>query len=336
MVYIYNLTILRLLSTMNFMKASLRNVPRHTVRLVAQRTGLTPHVLRAWERRYAVVHPHRSAGGHRLYSDLDLERLGLLQGLAAGGHSIGQLAKLPLEELVRLADEQRMSRGPTAAPVLPGAADAYRADVLQAVTDLDTPRLQSLLDQSLLSLGVPAFVDGLAAPVLQEIGERWSRGQLSVAHEHLATAAVRRVLGWALRTFEVSTVAPGIVVATPPRQVHELGALLVAVTAAAEGWGVSYLGADLPVADILSAARQTRARVVALSVLHPTNDPSLLHDVAGLRQALAPDVVLVVGGGAINVYGDQLAAAGARIIPDLAGLRTLLASLHSSGPAGTR
>src|SRR3954468_20227311 len=76
--------------------------PRYPVRLVASRTGLSPHVLRAWERRYGVVNPTRSEGGQRLYSDLDIERLLRLRRLAERGHSIGRIGTLGVSELVEL------------------------------------------------------------------------------------------------------------------------------------------------------------------------------------------------------------------------------------------
>ena len=79
--------------------------PRYPVRLVAVRTGLTPHVLRAWERRYGVVSPARTDGGQRLYSDLDIERLRLLRRLTDRGHAIRRIALLPIAELARLDEE---------------------------------------------------------------------------------------------------------------------------------------------------------------------------------------------------------------------------------------
>jgi DNA-binding transcriptional MerR regulator len=92
--------------------------PRYPVRLVARRTGLTPHVLRAWERRYGVVVPARSEGGQRLYSDADIRRLELLRRLTDAGHSIARLARLPAEELALLVE---------ATPMEPRSADADAA-----------------------------------------------------------------------------------------------------------------------------------------------------------------------------------------------------------------
>src|SRR5688500_189796 len=214
--------------------------PRHPVRLVAARTGLTPHVLRAWERRYRVVEPARSEGGQRLYSDLDIARLRLLHRLTELGHGIGRLAALPLAELERLAREAAPAEAP---PLIPDSAPDFREAVLRAVRRLDAGDLHSVLERAVVTIGVPAFLDTVAGPSLQDIGRGWREGSLTVAHEHLATAVFRRVLGWIMATYEVHAAAPRIVVATPPRQLHELGAMLVAAAAAAEGWGVTYLGA---------------------------------------------------------------------------------------------
>src|SRR5215218_6409458 len=73
--------------------------PRHPIGVVAERTGLTPDVLRVWERRYSVVEPSRSAGGQRVYSDADIERLSLLHRATRGGHNISQVATLSQEKL---------------------------------------------------------------------------------------------------------------------------------------------------------------------------------------------------------------------------------------------
>jgi MerR family transcriptional regulator, light-induced transcriptional regulator len=310
--------------------------PRHPVRLVAQRTGLTPHVLRAWERRYGAVSPSRSDGGQRLYSDLDIERLRTLHRLSEAGHSVAPLARLSLEELERLAQADaaaaepppdRGRPGPDQPPSPPGE---LVVEALAATTALDAARLQAALERAAIGLGVPAFLDQVAGPLLRGIGQGWRDGRFGIAHEHFASAVVRRVLGWILRTFEVSGAAPRLVVATPSGHLHELGAMLVAAAAAAEGWGVTYLGADLPAADVLAAARQARARLVALSALHPTDDGALAGYAGELRRALPADVRLVIGGPAAMAQRKALAAAGAEIMDDLADFRGLLRALGST------
>jgi DNA-binding transcriptional MerR regulator/methylmalonyl-CoA mutase cobalamin-binding subunit len=303
--------------------------PRYPVRLAAQKSGVTPHVLRAWERRYQVVAPIRSKGGQRLYSELDVERLRLLRRLTGHGHSIGHLAKLPLGELEGIAAEVDIPQQ-TAGAVTPRSDQAaeFRSAAFHAAQCLAAGELQAVLERAAASLGVPAFLDQVAGPSIREIGHGWKNGVVTVGQEHLATAVFRRVLGWIIDTFQVRDPAARLLVATPPRQVHELGALMAAAAAATAGWDVIYLGADLPVAEILSAAKQVKASAVALSVVLPTDDPGLIEDLAQLRQGLGPEVELFLGGAAVAQQPEPFGAVGAQIVDSLAEFRTALQRLR--------
>ena len=307
-----------------------QSAPRHPVRLVAARTGLSPHVLRAWERRYHVVTPGRSEGGQRLYSDLDIARLRLLRRLTELGHGIGGLARLPVEELEELAREAAPVRPEPGGPPSPGE---LREAALAAVRRLDAGELHAVLERAAVTVGVSTFLDTVAGPALQAIGEGWRAGTLTVAHEHLASAVFRRVLGWIVGMHEVNASAPRLVVATPPRQRHELGALLAAAAAAAEGWGVTYLGADLPVRDILAAARQVGARAVALSLVYPDEDPLLAGELEELRRELPPGTAVLVGGSAVLLNRPALERVGARVVATLADLRLVLRELAAAPEA---
>lgn len=301
---------------------------RYPVRLVAVRTGLTPHVLRAWERRYGVVAPVRSEGGQRLYSQLDIERLRLLHHLTERGHAIGRIASLPLEALVRLDEEITAASPPAPAP--PPQLEGVRefADAaLQATRRLDASGLQTVLERAAVTLRVPDFLDGVVATTLEDIGRGWSEQSVTVAQEHLATTVFRRVLGWLLGVYEVRGSAPRLVVATPPGQEHELGALMVAVSAAAEGWGVVYLGPDLPVAELVAAARQTGARAVGVSLVYLAQGQKVLPALRAIRAGLPDDVPLLLGGAAASSIRREAEAAGLVVLESLPELRALLRRL---------
>ncbi|MBA3893925.1 MAG: MerR family transcriptional regulator [Gemmatimonadales bacterium] len=309
--------------------------PRYPVRLVSLRTGLSPHVLRAWERRYGVVQPTRTEGGQRLYSELDIERLLRLRRLTDRGHAIRRIASLPLDELDRL-DEEIAGEGRMVRPHLAGdEADQMRAAsvgdsiaaAMQATRRLDAVELQAVLERAAVTLGVPVFLDEVVAPTLVRIGHGWAERSVSVAQEHMATAVFRRVLGWLFRVYEVRGTAPRLVVATPPSQVHELGALMVAASAAAEGWGVTYLGPDLPVADLVSAVRQTDAQAVAISAVHVPKGGDLLGALREMRAGLPTRVPLLVGGAATPEIRSQAEAAGALVLASLPDFRALLRRL---------
>jgi DNA-binding transcriptional MerR regulator/methylmalonyl-CoA mutase cobalamin-binding subunit len=310
--------------------------PRYPVRLVALRTGLSPHVLRAWERRYGVVTPTRSEGGQRLYSELDIARLSRLRRLSGRGHAIGQLASLSLEQLTRLDEEAAAAAGPdlspARAPLAEGAGGPQSDEsvreltlaALRAIRELAPRELDALLQRAVVTLGVPGFLERVAVPLLRAIGHGWSVRSVSVAQEHMATAVIRRQLGWLLGVYQGGLDAPRIVVATPPGELHELGALMVAVSAAAEGWSVTYLGPDLPVADLLAAVRQTGARAVGLSLVHQGDASKLATVLREIREGLPPDVGLLVGGAGAGDLRAEAEAIGAEVLDSLPQARAAL------------
>lgn len=302
------------------------HLPRHPMRVVIQRTGLSADVLRAWERRYGVVAPHRSEGGQRLYSDDDVERLTLLGRATAGGRNIGQIARLNAAELEALITEDQTRRAEmagTPATRLMQASWFIEAS-LRAVEHLEGIELDALLRRAAMQLSGAVAIDDVIVPLLREVGDRWHDGRITPAHEHLASASIRRTLSWMADSAAVSPGAPTVLVTTPATERHELGAKIVATTAATEGWRVVYLGADLPAETIAAAADQSRASLVALSLIFPTGDRRLLEEVLRLRALVPETITMVAGGTAAMEHAAELEAGRVRVMPDLPQLRILL------------
>jgi MerR HTH family regulatory protein/B12 binding domain len=137
-------------------------------------------------------------------------------------------------------------------------------------SDSDVERLQLLRRATLtVVLSQPFFIEQVIVPLMHRIGDLWHEGVLRVAHEHLASAVVRTSLGSPSRGYGAGPSAPNLVVATPTGQMHELGAMIVATTAASDGWCVTYLGPSLPAEEIAGAVHQRRACAVALSIIYP-------------------------------------------------------------------
>ena len=305
--------------------------PRHPVRLVSERTGLTPHVLRVWERRYRAVEPARSPGGQRLYSDADIERLRLLNLATQAGRNIGQIAMLPneqLQDLIRADQQPPRALTPATTP----ETEPLLAEALEQTERLEGTGLEATLRRAITSLGVHRGIDLVVSPMLAEIGERWHSADLTPAHEHLAAASVQRVLSGLLGDFAAGPAdRPHLLVATPSRQRHELGAMMVAVTAAVLGWRLTYLGTDLPVSDILHAARASRAEAVALSLIHPGDDMMLARELVELERGLPATCHLFLGGAAAAAYTSVLNPRRVEALPDLASLRLRLQELKARG-----
>ncbi len=270
----------------------------HPIRVVSRRTGLTPDVLRAWERRYGAVRPSRSSG-RRLYNDADVQRLRLLRRAARAGRRIGQISTLSTPALKKLVseDERAMESEPKPAPTrLEGSKKsgpdeahdlgAVLDECIGAVNDLDAAGLEAALARAMVAFGRIAAAERVALPLMEEIGSMWQEGKLRVAHEHLASAVVRSFLGDPGNGRNPGAGGAALVVATPAGQRHELGALASVTTAASGGWQVTYLGPDLPADEIAAAARMKNASAVALSIVYPADDPHLHQELRKLRRLL--------------------------------------------------
>jgi DNA-binding transcriptional MerR regulator/methanogenic corrinoid protein MtbC1 len=306
------------------------------MRVVTRRTGLSADLLRAWERRYEVVKPSRSEGGRRLYSDADIERLRLLYRATLAGRSIGQVAELSTEALSGLvrqdakadAEAEPAGQGAQGSELMPSPpATGYLADCIRSAERLDAPGLDATLRRAAVALPAAVLLDGVVVPLLERLGTGWREGTLRPAHGHLASAVLRRLLERMIESASSPLATASLVVATPVGQVHEFGALVVAATAAAEGWRVTYLGTDLPAEDIAEAAARTRARAVALSVVFPAGDAALEDELRHLRAALPKDVTLVVGGAAAPAYSGVLDEIGAARLNDLEAFQAQLRTL---------
>jgi DNA-binding transcriptional MerR regulator/methylmalonyl-CoA mutase cobalamin-binding subunit len=276
--------------------------PRHPIRVVAHRTGLTPSALRAWERRYGAVVPRRSGGGQRLYSDADVRRLSLLRRVTEAGRSISQVAELREPELLALVEADEVARSGREAERAPGAGGSLGGVIdrcLDAVRTLDAVALESELRWVMTTHGAESFTDLVVVPVLTRIGEGWSRGELSPAHEHLASEVIHRVAGQLLSAADRPTLGRGrAVIATLPGESHDLGALLAAVTAKVSGWSVTFLGANLPGTVIAEAARSVGADLIGLSLVNPNGNEALLEAELSELLARADSATQVVLGGA--------------------------------------
>lgn len=302
--------------------------PHHSIGVVERRTGLPAHTIRAWERRYGAVEPERSEGGHRLYSEAEIRRLSLLAELTAAGHRIGQIASLDtgrLRELARPEGDAEPSGADGAVRSRPGAASV--GELLEAVRTYDGDRLEEAFRRAALTMSAHGLIEEVVAPLMVRIGDAWERGEISPAQEHLASGVVMRTLGWLLENCEPTGEAPRAVVATPAGQVHNLGALLAASTAAASGWRVTYLGGDLPADEIARTVREVGARAVAISVVHPETS-ELAEQLERLRSGTSDGTALLVGGRAAEARAPAVEAAGGRLLRDYAELRRTLEELR--------
>jgi MerR family transcriptional regulator, light-induced transcriptional regulator len=314
----------------------MHRVGDHPIGVAAERTGLTPEVLRVWERRYRAVEPIRTEGGQRLYSDADLERLRLLSLATSAGRSISRVAGLPVAELAQLVrddEDARRRRGAQEAthqspggPVLGEIAEAEAR-----ARALDGMGLERVLRRSAALHGVPSFLEMVATPLVLQVGQEADAGQLVPGAERLVTVTVRRVLEGIMPALVVASDAPNLLVATPAGDRHEIEAVIAAAVAATEGWRVTYLGPGVPATDIAAAAASTSARAVSVTVPRVDGGDHLLREVRALRGRLPARVPLLVSGAGAHALPAELRGPGVHIIDNLRDLALGLRLARSVG-----
>jgi DNA-binding transcriptional MerR regulator len=246
---------------------------------LSKRTGVSAESLRAWERRYGLLRPTRSAGGLRLYSLDDLERVRMMRAHLAAGLAAAEAARLataPDEE-----DARSAGTDPT----------RLRAALAAAVDRFDEAAAQALLDRAVAALSVDALLLELVLPYLHELGARWERGEVSIAQEHFASGLLRgRLLGLA-RGWGLG-VGPTALLACLPGEFHDLGLIAFGLALRARGWRIVFLGADTPSETIDTAAREIDPALVVLSAVNPER---LKPVIAQLRPLAARHTLALAG-----------------------------------------
>jgi MerR family transcriptional regulator, light-induced transcriptional regulator len=302
---------------------------RYQIGAVARVTGLSTHTLRVWERRYGVVTPARTPGGSRVYSDADVNKLRLLKRLTGEGHSIGRIAHLSINELRDMIGDERPGRGAgEAAMPAPGAemahdvAEVTRHRFREALDALDLTAAERLLLYAAGFLDPRALLLDVVVPIMDEIGRRWQSGELRIAHEHAASALLRNLLGALMRTQSPQMGAATAVATTLSGELHEFGALMAALMAAAQGWKVVYLGPNLPAGEILHVLEQSDAAVLLISIVDDRNHDAE-RELGQLMRGLPADVALIVGGRGAHRYA-HLLGERATVTGDLIALERLL------------
>jgi DNA-binding transcriptional MerR regulator/methylmalonyl-CoA mutase cobalamin-binding subunit len=309
---------------------------KYGIGTVVRLTGLSPDVIRAWERRYRIITPQRSQTERRLYTGQDVERLTLLKRVTEAGHRIGHVAGLGLETLHELvqADRQSVTTTPppshqkTVSPVVDAVAVRYLAACTEAVRETAPLTLEATLQRAALDLSVPVLLDQVLTPLLRNVGDDWQEGRIRVGQEHIASAQIRLFLGNLLAAYNTNPSGPVFLAATLAGHLHELGALMVSITAATDGWNVIYVGGNLPALEIAALASRLNARMVGISVVYPADDPRFSTELGLLKRHLPGEVPLVVGGSAAPAYRRIIEQAGGVCVDSLAEFRTRLDSLR--------
>jgi DNA-binding transcriptional MerR regulator len=218
---------------------------------LARRVGLTPDVLRAWERRYDILQPERSPGGFRLYSDGDVDRVTSMQRHLAAGLAPAQAAERAQAELRGSAD------APIGDPI---------TELRVALEGFDEGAAHRALDHIMDRFSVESLISNIVFPYLRDVGDRWQNGEITVAQEHFASRVLRSRLVGRARGWDDGS-GPRVVLACAPGELHDLPLVCLGLALREQGWRITLLGADTPVDTMIATAATLHQDMTVLAVM---------------------------------------------------------------------
>ncbi|MCL4393552.1 MAG: cobalamin B12-binding domain-containing protein, partial [Chloroflexi bacterium] len=225
---------------------------------VAERTGVSVHLLRAWERRYGVPSPQRSAATrYRVYDEKDIEDVMWMKRQVEAGVAPALAGQRFREQ--RLKTRPAPSGGST-------QLSSYRSALERALLDGDESSARRTLDEAFGLFALDEVANEIIQPAMVEIGEGWVRNEVTVWHEHFATNVIKHKLAAIMSWHAAVLSGPSIMCACAAGEEHELGLVLFALAARRRGWQVSYLGQATPLSNVGDVAALARGAWFAVSI----------------------------------------------------------------------
>jgi len=280
--------------------AELPDLPKLTIKTVCAQTGIQAVTLRAWERRYKLVAPQRTAGNYRLYSERDVAVLRWLKFQVDQGTPI-RLAAAELSA-ARQKDEwpEHLPAAPRASTAAARPPEQYAQKLFAALMAMDEQQAGTILNKALELFGLEAICLQIIQPCLVEVGEAWYRGEIRIANEHFASQFLRGRLLTLFQAHPQRRAGPRIVMGCAPSETHDIGSLMLALFLRRDGYRVEYLGADIHIDDLLEFTRSERPALILLSA-NAEGSARELRQVQKRLASLRPRPKFGFGGRAFNL-----------------------------------
>ena len=257
----------------------------YPIRTISELTGVPTTTLRAWERRYGLLKPERTAKGHRLYGTEDIELVKEIVKLLKNNHTIS--------EAIRIIKNPELS--PMSGNVGDGHWAGYQERMLKSIEGFNEQNLDKTYNEALSIYPIDMVTEHVIIPVLTTLGEQWQNREAGIAEEHFFSAFLRNKLGARLHHEAQRSRGSKILVSCLPGEYHELGILLFCIAAIGHGYQILYLGTDMPPAQLPVVVR--RADVAAILISGTRADMWDKELEAGLSRIFRSiDVPLMFGG----------------------------------------
>lgn len=291
--------------------AEFANDPVYNMKAVEQQSGISAATLRAWERRYGLIEPKRTASGYRLYSDQDIALLRWVRDRMAEGLTVSRV--VAMLEVVRASGETLWIEEHAQTAVVhdtPMPPSNLVQPLYEALIELDDERADEVMERAFAMYTMATVYVDLIAPTLVEVGDAWHRGEIFISTEHFATTYLRGRLLGLLQAYPHRPDMPMIFVGCAPHERHEVGALIFAVMLRQQGFNVIYLGQDVPIEDVIAAALGEHPAMLCMSATSTQTALSLKTVQQRLDQANGSAPLFGYGGRAFDYDAELRAQVG--------------------------
>jgi len=277
----------------------------YTIAQAARLTGVSAATLRAWDRRYGLAAPQRTAAGYRIYDQRAIAAVLTMRSLIDAGWAPAQAARAVRDDAVPAAVSEAVHPSADVPDDDESEATACTETFMTAARLLDSTAVEASLDRGFALGSFESVVDTWLFPTLRALGEGWARGEVDVGGEHAASHAVHRRLSAAFDAAGSRARGPAVVVGLPPGSRHELGALAFATALRRRGHDVLYLGADLPAASWQQAVQAHHATAAVITVVMTADRPSTIAVADSLKRA-EPALLVAAGGASGTDLGETI------------------------------
>lgn len=297
-------------------------MPMYRIHRFSKLTGLSPHVIRAWERRYGLVTPIRGENRYRLYTDEDVVLFRYLKSQVDQGMAIGELSEQGLERLREQAQRVFVETYREPPP-----SERLVTELSQALEENDRAGFERKLNGALAVIPFEEAVHRFLLPLQEQVGQLWHDGRLGVGQEHYASNQIKQKIFSAMNQFQASDEGPVVVVACPTNEWHEVAAMTAAYVCRARGCRVHYLGANLPIPELAAYCHRNRPTCVLLSVTILGS----FDEARALAQEVAEKIIPLssvgVGGQGVKAYAEVFLQENIIVFQDLSALDRFVFSL---------
>jgi MerR family transcriptional regulator, light-induced transcriptional regulator len=297
-------------------------MPLYRMHRFSKLTGLSPHVIRAWERRYGLVNPVRGSNRYRLYTDDDVGLFRYLKFQVDHGMSIGELAEIGLERL-----QEQAQRVFVETHREPPPSERLVSELTQALQENDRAIFERKLNGALAVIPFEEALHRFLLPLQERVGQLWHDGILGVGQEHFASNHVKQKIFSAINQFRTSDQGPIVVTACPGNEWHEIAAMTAAYLCRARGCRVHYLGANLPIPELATYCDRIRPACVLLSVTVMGSSDEAHKLAQEIAERILPLSPVGVGGQSVQAHAEIFLRENIIVFQDLKALDSFVFSL---------